>query len=107
MCLCDVYSHVIVGIINLHEVMAKGYDRPWTTWKCLNRLRTGVHLQQDTKKEVEGLHRIHHMFLEISEETAVHIFQCSQPSHLCYLDNLITFNGAVKQCAELWKKMAW
>ena len=30
-----------IGIINLHEEMAKGYDSPLTTWKCLDRLRTG------------------------------------------------------------------
>ena len=32
-------SHI--DIINLHEELAKGYDSPWTTWSCLNRLRTG------------------------------------------------------------------
>ena len=25
---------------NLDESLAKGFDRPWTTWRCLNRLRT-------------------------------------------------------------------
>ena len=29
-----------IRIINLHEEMAKGCDSPWTTWKCMNRLRT-------------------------------------------------------------------
>ena len=29
-----------IGIINLHEVMAKGYDNPCTTYKGLNHLRT-------------------------------------------------------------------
>ena len=28
-------------IINFHEELAKGYDSPWTTWRCLNRLHTG------------------------------------------------------------------
>ena len=27
--------------VNLVESLAKGFDRPWTTWRCLNRLRTG------------------------------------------------------------------
>ena len=26
--------------VNLDESLAKGFDRPWTTWRCLNRLRT-------------------------------------------------------------------
>ena len=30
-----------IDIINLHKELEKGYDSPWTTWRCLNRLRTG------------------------------------------------------------------
>ena len=26
--------------VNLEESLAKGFDIPWTTWRCLNRLRT-------------------------------------------------------------------
>ena len=26
--------------VNLYKSLAKGFDRPWTTWRCLNRLRT-------------------------------------------------------------------
>ena len=31
-------SHI--DIINLHEEVAKGYDSPWITWRCLNCLHT-------------------------------------------------------------------
>ena len=27
--------------VNLDESLARGHDSPWTTWRCLNRLRTG------------------------------------------------------------------
>ena len=27
--------------VNIYESLAKGFDRPCTTWRCLNRLRTG------------------------------------------------------------------
>ena len=27
---------------NLHESLARGHTSQWTTWRCLNRLRTGV-----------------------------------------------------------------
>ena len=27
--------------VNPDESLAKAFDRPWTTWRCLNRLRTG------------------------------------------------------------------
>ena len=30
-----------LGMVNLNEEPAKGYDSPWLTWRCLNRLRTG------------------------------------------------------------------
>ena len=30
------------GMVNLNEEPAKGYDNPWLTWRCLNRLRTGA-----------------------------------------------------------------
>ena len=26
--------------VNIDESLAKGFDRPWTTWRCLNQLRT-------------------------------------------------------------------
>ena len=26
--------------VNIDKSLAKGFDRPWTTWRCLNRLRT-------------------------------------------------------------------
>ena len=26
--------------VNIDQSLAKGFDRPWTTWRCLNRLRT-------------------------------------------------------------------
>ena len=38
-----------ISIMNLHEEMAKGYDSPWTTWKCLNRLRTGMLVGEQKK----------------------------------------------------------
>ena len=40
-----------IGITNLHEEMAKGYDNPKTTWKCLNRLRTGYTCKKTQQKK--------------------------------------------------------
>ena len=54
-------SHI--DIINLHEELEKGYHSPSTTWRCLNRLRTGYILQQSTNEKVEVPHRRHHMCL--------------------------------------------
>ena len=40
-----------IGIINLHEEMAKGYDSPWTMWKCLNGLRMGYTFSKTQRKK--------------------------------------------------------
>ena len=42
-------SHI--DIINLHKELAKGYDCPWTTWSCLNRLRTGYTRSKAQRKK--------------------------------------------------------
>ena len=36
--------------VNLDESLAKGFDRPWTTWKCLNRLRTGFTCNKEQRQ---------------------------------------------------------
>ena len=41
-------SHI--NIINLHDELEKGYDSPWTTWRCLNRLRTGYTCSKEQNK---------------------------------------------------------
>ena len=43
--------------VNLDECLAKGFDRPWTTWRCLNRLRTGFTCSKERSGNSE--HRTH------------------------------------------------
>ena len=38
-------------IINVHEELAKDYDSQWTTWSCLNRLRTGYTYSKAQRKK--------------------------------------------------------
>ena len=86
-----------IYIINLHEVFARGYDSPWTTWRCFNRLRTGYTCSktQRTKRK---------FYIEDStcscgkaEESTAHMLQGSQLAHPCSLDDLIMFNDVGKQ----------
>ena len=76
-----------IDIISLHEELEKGHDSPWTTWRCLNRLRTGYTCSGKI------------------EEITAHMLQCSQLAHPCSLDDLIMFNDIGKQCTELLKRM--
>ena len=36
--------------VNLDESLARGHDSPWTTWRCLNRLRTGYTCSKEQRK---------------------------------------------------------
>ena len=40
-----------LDIVNLHEEIAKGYDSPWTTWRCLNCLLTVYTCSKAQKKK--------------------------------------------------------
>ena len=37
--------------VNLSENLASGYDSPWTTWRCLNRLRTGCTCSKEQRQK--------------------------------------------------------
>ena len=37
--------------VNLDESLARGHDSPWTTWRCLNRLRTGYTCSKEQGKK--------------------------------------------------------
>ena len=40
-----------LGMVNLNEEPAKGYESPWLTWRCLNRLRTGYICSKEQRKK--------------------------------------------------------
>ena len=42
-------SHKVT--VNLSESLARGYDSPWTTWRCLNRLRTGFTCSREQRQK--------------------------------------------------------
>ena len=96
-------SHI--AIINLHEELAKGYDSPWTTWRCLNRLSTGYTCSKTQRKQWKFYTGDTTCACGIAEETTTHMLQCSQLAHACSLDDLIMFDDVGKQCAELWERM--
>ena len=65
----------------------------------------GVHLQQDTKKEVKVLHRRHHMCLwKRRRNHGTHVTELPTLTNPYSLDDLITFNDVGKQYVELRNK---
>ena len=36
---------------NLDESLANGFDKPWTTWRCLNRLRKNSHVARNRDRD--------------------------------------------------------
>ena len=84
--------------------MAKGYDSPWTTWKCLKRLRTGYTCSKTQRKKWKFYTGDTTCASGRAEETTAHMLQFSQLARHCSLDDVITLNDAGKQCVELYKK---
>ena len=82
--------------------MAKGYECPWTTWKCLNHWRTGYTFSKTQRKKWKFYTGDTICSCGRAEETTAHMLQCSQLAPPCSLDYLITFNDVGKQCVELW-----
>ena len=67
----------------------------------------GIHVQQDTKKEVEVLHMRHHVCMwKIRRNHGTHV-QCSKLTHPCPLYDIITLTDLWKQFVELWKGNEW
>ena len=103
--LLDAANKPHIDIINLYEELEKGYDSPLTTWRCLNRLRTGYTCSKAQRKKWKFYTGDTTCACGKAEETTAHMLQCSQLAHPFSLDDIIMFNDVEKQCAELWKKM--
>ena len=90
------HTHNLPGW-HLYEEMAKGYHCPWTTWKCLNRLRTGFTCSKAQRKKCKFYRGDTTSVCGSAKETTAHMLQCSQLAHHCSLDDLITFNDVGTQ----------
>ena len=87
-------SHI--GIVNLQENLAKGYDRPWTTWRCLNRLRTGYAYSKEQRKKWNYYDGDTTCECGLAKESAARMMRCNLLAHPCTLDDLIMFNDRGK-----------
>ena len=80
--------------VNIDESLANGFDRPWTTWRCLNRLRTGFTCSKEQRRRYYDGDTTCECGL--ATENTVHMMQCTLLEQPCSLDD---FNK--------WKTLVW
>ena len=87
---------------NLTESLPRGHTSQWTTWKYINRLRTGVTCSKEQRKKwgyYEGDTTCGDC--SVSSENTRHMLQCPLLAHSCSLDDLIQFNETVTVCRTM------
>ena len=93
--------------VNLTESLASSHTSQWTTWRCLNRLRTGVTCSKEQLKTWRYYEGDTTCDCGVSSENTRHMLECPLLAHSCSLDDLLQFNETAKQCVEQWKTAVW
>ena len=94
-------SHKVT--VNLSENLARGDDSPWTTWRCLNRLRTGFTCSREQRQKWEHFKGDVTCECGLATENTAHMMQCTLLALPFSLDDLNSFNDIAKKCVERWK----
>ena len=89
--------------VNLDESLVRGHDSPWTTWRCLNRLRTGYTCSKEQRKKWQYFDGDTTRECALETENTAHMLQCTLLARPCTLDDLSKFNHTAKACVERWK----
>ena len=63
--------------VNIDESLAKGFDRPWTTWRCLNRLRTGFTCSKEQRQRWRYYEGDTTCECGLATENTAHMMQCT------------------------------
>ena len=90
---------------NLDESLAKGFDKPWTTWRCLNRLRTGFPCSKEQRQRWRYYEGDTTSECGLATENTAHMMQCTILAQPCSLDDLNKFNDTEQKCVERWKTL--
>ena len=91
--------------VNLHESLAKEFDRPCTTWICLNRLRTKFTCSKEQRQRWRYYEGDTTCECCLVTENTAHMMQCTLLAQPCSLDDLNQFNDTAKKCVERWKTL--
>ena len=89
--------------VNLDESLARGHYSPWTTWMCLNRLRTSYTCSKEQRKKWKYFDGDTTCVCGLETENTAHMLQCTLLARPCTLDDLSKFNDTAKSCVERWK----
>ena len=89
--------------VNIDVSLAKGFDRPCTTWRCLNRLRTGFTCSKEQRQRWRYYEGDTTCECGMVTENTEHMMQCTLLAQPCSLDDLSKFNDTAKKCMERWK----
>ena len=88
---------------NLDESLANGFDRPWTTLRCLNRLRTRFTCSQEQRQRWRYYEGDTTCECGLATENTTHMLQCTLIAQPCSLDDPNKCNDTTKKCVERWK----
>ena len=91
--------------VNIDESLAKGFDRPWTTWRCLNRLRTGFTCSKKQRQRWRYYEGDTTCECGLATENTAHMMKCTLLEQPCSLDDLNKFNDTAKKCVGRWKSL--
>ena len=61
---------------NLDESLYRGFDKPWTTWRCLNRLRTGFTCSKEQRPRWRYYEGDTTCECGLATENTAHMMQC-------------------------------
>ena len=78
---------------------------PWTTWRCLNRLRTGFTCSKEQRQSWWYYEGDTTCECGLATENTAHMMQCTLLAQPCSLDDLNKFNDTAKKCVERWKTL--
>ena len=93
--------------VNIDESLTKGFDRPWTTWRCLNRLHTWFTCSKEQRQRWRYYEGDTTCECSLATENTAHMMQCILLAQPCSLDDLNKFNDTAKKCVERWKTLVW
>ena len=91
-----------MGIV-ASEQLPPGADESWATWKCLNRLRTGVGRAKVTLSKW-GYRPSNDTMCDCGTEpqTMEHLLRCPLGQEPCTSADLATYNDNAEKCVQHW-----
>ena len=102
---CSACLRRLQAIPHRAESLAKGFDRPWTTWRSLNRLRTGFTCSKEQRQRWRYYEGDTTCESGLATENTAHMMQCTLLAQPCSLDDLNKFYDSAKKCVVRWKTL--